>query len=188
MQSEHMNRSIAFPASDTPPHSVIYSWMLNHENKPVDDHALFVIGPNEASAIVCYDDVFGHFLVICQGDKKQCTEWAHRYFGDELINRNFEIETNGKACHYRGVTANTCLIWMEVPSENDGGLIFALLAHEAVHYAYAIMDLRGIIVSDENEEFVAYYVQWVMSNYLQCVGLQSEDHSKYKKEPIDGGV
>lgn len=180
-----MTRLITFPAADVPPHPVLTSWMSHDESKHIDDRALFVISENEASAIVCYDSVFAHFLVICQGDPALCSAWVRRHFGDRLLDQNFEIDvTNSKACHYRGIATDTCLIWMKVPSARDGSLVFALLAHEAVHHAYATMELRGLKQSYDNEEFVAYYVQWVMNCYLQCIGLPSEGSQWVEKSCV----
>jgi hypothetical protein len=155
--------------------------MAHDSDKGPDDRYLFVISPSEASAIICYDPVFSQHLVICQGDKELCSEWIHRHFGDDLLDRGFKIDGDGHAYHYRGITRNTCLIWMKVPSAQDAPLVFSLLAHEAVHAAYAVMECRGIKPDFNNEEFVAYYVQWVMNCYLQCIGLPSEDNSMFQK-------
>ncbi len=165
--------------------SVTDSWM-SHKNKNIDDRLLFVIDENEASAIVCYDSVFAHHLIICQGDPQLCTEWVRKKFGDSLIDPEFTVDPEtSSACHFRGVTRNTCLIWSKVPRTDEASLIFALIAHEAVHYAYALLEVRGMKPHFKNEELVAYVVQWVMSNYLQCIGLQSEDHPRYQKVDVD---
>lgn len=154
--------------------SVSKSWMAHSPDKHVDDCSLFVISPDEASAIICYDCVFGVSLVICQGDKRLCSEWVHQVYGDELLERNFQIETDGHACHFRGITKNTSLIWVKVPTVENAIGVFGMMAHEAVHNAYSVMELRGIKPGFDNEEFVAYYVQWVMNCFCQCIGLPSE--------------
>lgn len=148
--------------------------MAHSPDKHVDDRALFVISPDEASAIIVNDCVFGVSLVICQGDKKLCSEWVHRVYGDELLEKNFEITAKGYGWHVRGITRNTGLIWVDVPKQEDAITIFGVIAHEAVHQAYGVMELRGITPGFDTEEFVAYYVQWVTNCFCQCIGLPSE--------------
>lgn len=159
---------ITFPAAvGTLPTSVLASWSIFH---PGTYGRLFVLEPEEASCIDVYDPLSQYHIAICQGDKLQCQGWVNRHY--QLPPENFfKLETDGKACCFHLRSRRLIIIWMRVPSREDASCVFGLLAHEALHAAYAIMDGMGMDPDFANEEMTAYTIQFLMNNYTQSIGL-----------------
>lgn len=159
---------ITFPAAaGALPVSVLASWGIF---QPSTHGHLFVLEPEEASCIDVYEPVSQYHIAICQGDKLQCQGWVNRHF--KLENETyFELKTDGKACCFHLKSRRLIIIWMRVPSREAASCVFGLLAHEALHAAYAIMDGMGMSPDFANEELTAYTIQFLMNNYAGCIGI-----------------
>ena len=136
---------------------------------------MFVVREDEACGIECIDGASFSVVFIVQGDKELCSKWVHKQLvedGKWDKSEPFKIETEGKACCYQNIAHRTHCIWMSVPPLNiDGATVFALIAHEALHAAYIVMDTMGMKPCFENEEWVAYFIQWIMNCYCQSIGV-----------------
>jgi hypothetical protein len=93
-----------------------------------------------------YSDLYFQNFYFCPGWKK--TE----------LQKRFAVELD-ESC--RGVTMVTeigIVIWIE---EQD---LLGSLAHECVHAAKFLFKQKGVISSNENDEPLAYLVQWIFEN------------------------
>lgn len=159
--------NIAFHSAEALPVSVMASWGAYW---PGSDRRLFCLTEGEVSCIDIYDPVSQFHVVICQGDKQHCEDWVNRHF--ELSgSAEFKLKTDSKACCFTRQSDRLIVIWLCLPSEEDGSLVFALIAHEALHAAYAIMDGMGMKPDFANEEWTAYMVQFIVGNFCQSIGI-----------------
>lgn len=165
-----MQNLITFPANDRLPYSVGASWSIFH---PASHGHLFVLEPEEASCIDILEPVSGYHIALCQGDKQQCQGWINRHF--QLPPEDFfKLETDGKACVFRDKKLHDrrlIIIWLSVPPRDAASCVFSLLAHEALHAAYALMDGMGMTPDFANEEWTAYMIQFLMNNYTGSIGI-----------------
>lgn len=93
-----------------------------------------------------YSDLYFQNFFFCPGWKKTQVE---KFFNIEL----------DPSC--RGVTLITdrgIVIWIESKD------LYGCLAHEAVHAAKFLFKQKGVISSNENDEPLAYLVQWIFEN------------------------
>ncbi len=158
---------IGFPASTGLPCTVRSSWGIFW---PGRDRRLFCLQPGEACCIEVDERISQVRVAICQGDKEQCELWVNRHF--ELSGAGtFALETDGKACCFYRKSQRLIVIWMSLPSIEDGALTFALLGHECVHAVNGIMDAMGMKPDFANEEFTAYTLQMLMQSYIQSIGV-----------------
>lgn len=158
---------VTFPSSTGLPHSVRHAWGIYDPDK---EARLFVLQPQEASCIDVYECTSQFHIAITQGCPQQCQDWVNRHYGlkDES---HFTLEPTGKAHCYTRQKQRLIVIWLSVPSREDAACVFAIAAHECLHAAYAIMDGMGMKPDFANEEFVAYTLQFLLTSYLQCIGL-----------------
>lgn len=163
----HPESLIAFPASTGLPYSVTAAWSIHYPDRP---KLLFCVQHEEASCIDIYDPISGFHIALVQGDKQQCEDWVNRHY-QLAATQPFKLETDGKASTFTNQSARRIVIWMRVPDEDQASAVFGLLAHEAVHAAYAVMDGMGMKPDFANEEFTAYFVQFILNNYTGCIGL-----------------
>lgn len=162
-----MTNLITFPASTGLPHSVVAAWGIY---QPGTDARLFVLDQEEASCIDVYDPISQFHIAFTQGCPRQCQDWVNRHFGLK-DDSHFTLEATGKGHCFTLRKKRLIIVWLCVPPREDAGVVFAIAAHEALHATYAIMDGMGMKPDFANEEFVAYKIQWLLNNYLQCIGL-----------------
>ena len=134
---------------------------------------MFVLEEGEACGIEVADGISHNVIFIVQGDKKACGEWVTKQLRNEgKLEEDFIIDTDGKACCFSNIAHTTHCIWLSIPPENQHpACIFGMMAHEALHAAYKIMNCMGMPPSFDNEEFVAYCVQFLMNCCTSSIGV-----------------
>lgn len=94
----------------------------------------------------------GKFIVIHSNDKKSITKYIphFKYKGDDIYGTMWPGSYKGKGAVY--VIFNT---------ENKyKRMNYGVIAHEAIHFAFYTLDYRGIILTVENDEPLAYLSEW----------------------------
>lgn len=143
------------------------------KDEAVDPHPYFVLDNEEdqACGIRCFDPIFGTNLIICQGNRNECEQYVKREFSKW---DTFEIPRDEYCYAWHIRDGRNSVIWLSVPDEECGAKIISSLAHEALHCAFETSKFIGITPSNSSEEFYTYYMQWVMNQYLDCLGYNPE--------------
>jgi hypothetical protein len=158
-------KTIAFDTDGAAPAPLMQLWATDGVQ------SLFCLKQGEACAAVFYEPLFCSTLAICQGDKMQCSMFVRDKLEEKLHNPEFLIQTDGFACNFRDAGRALSVIWLGIPKADSGVVAFSWMAHEAVHWAYATMERVGMTPLLDNEELVAYMVQFAMNCYGQSIGV-----------------
>lgn len=171
-------RFVAFPASNRFSSDTTGAWRHSPKGKGPDPYFLLQDDVNQACGIKCYDPIFGTNLIICQGDKKACSQWIQSQFA-KCKEIDFQIDEGlGYGWHHIVNEGEICIIWLSTAKDQEelGAEIIGVLAHEALHCAFTTSKRIGMRVVNESEEFFTYYMQWVMNQYLTCLGHDPQDN------------
>lgn len=93
-----------------------------------------------------YSDLYFQNFYFCPGWKKNEVE---KFFNVELDQ------------YCRGITMTTengIAIWIQ------DNVLIGCLVHECIHAANFLLKQKGVIASHENDEPLAYLVQWIFEN------------------------
>ncbi len=93
-----------------------------------------------------YSDLYFQNFYFCPGWKR------------EQIQKMFNVELDSSCRGVTMVTESGIVIWIE---ENT---LLGCLVHECVHAAKFLFKQKGVISSNENDEPLAYLVQWIYEN------------------------
>ncbi|MBN8422881.1 MAG: hypothetical protein J0L73_28490 [Verrucomicrobia bacterium] len=161
---------ITFPPSTGLPFSVTNAWGIYDPDRQAESRLFVLENEEEASCIDIYEPTSQFHIAITQGSVKQCQDWVNRHYKLPPED-HFTLKATGKAHCFTFNKRRLIIIWLCIPSRADAPLVFSLCAHECLHATYAIMDSIGMKPDFANEEYTAYTLQFLMQNYIQCIGL-----------------
>lgn len=93
-----------------------------------------------------YCELYFQNFYFCPGWKRQ------------EINEYFSVQIDESARGVTLATGNGIIIWIESPK------YLGALCHEAVHAAKFLFVQKGVIASNDNDEPLAYLVQFIFEN------------------------
>lgn len=96
-----------------------------------------------------YSDLYYENFYLCAGWKRS-----------DVVNY-FKIDIADNARGVTLLTSGGIIIWVEDRKA------YGVLAHESVHAAKFLFGMKGIIASNDNDEPLAYMVQWIFESCLK---------------------
>jgi hypothetical protein len=113
--------------------------------------------------IEAYCELYNASAVLFIGSKKKFNKFAQKEFGFKVAGKD---GADGCMSHLASEDGDEVfLIWL---NKFDGGADgIGLLSHECVHAALELMDDRGLPISLENEECIAYLSQFFLWKFLK---------------------
>jgi hypothetical protein len=115
-------------------------------------------------------DVYGATCFLFVGSKKKFDKFCQKEFNMTITGKD---TANGSMSHLATPKGQEVfIIWMDEFKPNDP-INIGLLAHECTHVTLELMDDRGIPVSLENEEVIAYLTQFFLTKFLEKINSKS---------------
>lgn len=104
------------------------------------------------------DPIYDMSVFLLRGPGEPARRWINRRITDEDYQGTF---AQGKMVFYSGPRGTALIIWLPSNWTPKTSACLATLAHECVHGAVAVLQHRGLKLSDESEEAFSYYVGWL---------------------------
>ncbi len=120
------------------------------------------------SYIVVYEAISQCKIMICQGDVERLREYIKEVLPSIQHYILLDLNKNSKAATFFHEDERIIILWLPMV-ENVG--IIGVLAHEALHVAYRVIQSMDVLPHTANEELTAYLIQFIVNNYTQCIGL-----------------
>lgn len=112
-------------------------------------------------------DPYGSCITLLWGSNSEVNAFLRKRLGNDYegirsatrAHTTEHTPTDGAPIHYVSIIREKCPDRLER---------MAVLGHELLHVVLATLEFRGVHVTSENDEPVAYYFEWL---FRQCAGF-----------------
>ena len=108
------------------------------------------------------DPIYQALIILCYGPKEEYANFMDKRYGLDnekkelkcLDGMSSEIELDKSGDHH-------FVLWVKSPKN------ITVIAHEAIHICCRVFDCYGVSFKSDNDEGIAYYVEFLMREFLK---------------------